>query len=118
MSKILVVEDEFIIAEVIMDLVQDLGVGVCEHASSLDDALKAANEGDWTGAFLDIRLNGQLVYPVAERLHARGVPFAFCSGGAEAESIPAAFAGIPILPKPWNDGEFEQLAQKLFPGRA
>jgi CheY-like chemotaxis protein len=114
-NRILIVEDEFIIAEVIKDALEEVGFDECVHAASLEEAIGAADDGHWSGAFLDIRLNGALVFPVAERLFARGVPFAFCTGDGDAAEIPAQFASAPVLPKPWASGELERLAQVMFP---
>jgi CheY-like chemotaxis protein len=113
-SRILVVEDEFIIAEVMKDQLESIGFEQCVHAATLDEALQALNEDTWNGAFLDIRLNGALVFPVAERLQISRVPFAFCSGDSDSGAIPTSFSAGPVLPKPWGAGELEQLAKRIF----
>ncbi len=112
--RILIVEDEIIIAEVIRETLEAAGFGPCECVASVSDALGALNAGLWRGALLDIRLRGDLVFPVAEMLKARGLPFAFCSGDGDSASIPAAFAAAPILSKPWRTGELERIAAAVF----
>ena len=117
-SRILVVEDELIIAEAMKDGLAEIGLSNCLHASSLEDAMTAVRGGDVAGALLDIRLNGDLVFPVAELLRAKGVPFAFCSGNGDASVIPETLEGAPILSKPWPPGELERLAERLFKASA
>jgi len=111
---ILIVEDEIIIAEVIRDTLEAAGFGACACVASVPDALSALDAGEWRGALLDIRLNGDFVFPVAEKLHARGLPFAFCTGDGDNASIPAAFAHAPILAKPWGTGQLERVANDIF----
>jgi len=113
-GRILLVEDEFIIAEVIKDTLESAGVRECVHVASVDEGVQAAGAGNWNGAFLDIRLNGVFVFPVAEQLSVRGVPFAFCTGDGDSAIIPKKFASAPILSKPWGPGAIERLAADLF----
>ncbi len=113
-AKILLVEDEFIIAEMGKENLEAAGYGECRHAGTVADALKALEEGSWRGALLDIRLNGELVFPVAEELQARGVPFAFCSGSSESKSVPEKFAGTPTLLKPWSTHEFDRVVKRVL----
>ena len=116
MSKrpILVVEDEFIIAELIKESLSNAGYNACVHASTLAEALDAANDLDLLGALLDINLQGELVFPVAEALQSRKIPFAFSSGLGDTKKAPEQFSGATLLMKPWNDGALEALASDVF----
>jgi CheY-like chemotaxis protein len=80
--RILVVDDEFLIAALIEDLLVGAGADVVGPAAEVDSALAMIeqNEGRLDGAMLDVNLNGQLVYPVAQALAARGTPFVFMTG--------------------------------------
>jgi DNA-binding response OmpR family regulator len=113
-SRILIVEDEFIIAELIKDTLEAMGHVECTHAASVEAGLDAADDGHWAGALLDVRLNGVPVFPVAERLFARGAPFIFCTGDSDTIEFPAHFAAAPILPKPWGPGQLERMAQEML----
>jgi DNA-binding response OmpR family regulator len=112
-GEILIVEDEFIIAEMMKETLQAAGYG-CAHAASLDAALDAVAARSWAGAVLDIKLQHQLVFPVAEALRVRAVPFAFSSGLGDAADLPAHFQDVPVLRKPWGEGDLEDIARAIF----
>jgi CheY-like chemotaxis protein len=95
-----VVEDEAIIAILMEDLLDDLGCDVVATAGTLEDAVEAAGTGAFDLAFLDVNLRGVPVYPVADVLRARGIPFAFVTGYGST-GVAAAHAEAPILRKPF-----------------
>jgi two-component SAPR family response regulator len=75
---ILIVEDQAFIALEIEDAVRRKGADVVGSAARLSEALTLIETASWDAALLEMKLaNGEAVYPVAERLHAKGVPFAF-----------------------------------------
>src|SRR5689334_2132596 len=76
-QRILVVEDEMIVALFIEDLVQELGHEVAGTVSRLDEAMARGQQGDFDLAILDVHLHGQDVFPFAELLRDRGTPFIF-----------------------------------------
>jgi len=97
--RVLLVEDEGLVAVMIEDLLADLGCEVPCSASSVGEAmqwLKAGGEPD--AALLDVNLDGEPVFPVAEILAARGVPFAFTTGYAQSHD--PRFSQAPFLGKP------------------
>lgn len=98
--RILVVEDEVLIAVALEEGIEDLGHEVVGPYKQVSDALKAARTESVDGAILDVNLRDELVFPVAEALKARGVPFVFCTGYAEMQLIPDAFTGYACLSKP------------------
>ncbi len=98
-DRIMVVEDEALVAMVESDALTELGYAVVGPFSKPSDAIAAVRKGDIAAAVLDINLDGVLVYPVAEELTARGIPFVFVTGYG-TESIDERFAGIPVLQKP------------------
>jgi PAS domain S-box-containing protein len=98
-NNILVVEDEALVAMVESDALMELGYVVVGPFSRPSEALAAVQAGDISAAVLDINLDGVLVYPVADELAARGIPFVFVTGYG-TESIDERFAGIPVLQKP------------------
>ena len=95
--RIMVVEDEALIAMVLVDHLQEIGLSAVGPFSRVADALKVDEELD--AAILDVNLGGESVYPVADMLHARGIPFVFMTGYGSA-SIDPRFATVPVLQKP------------------
>jgi CheY-like chemotaxis protein len=101
---ILVVDDEILIAMLLEDLLLDLGCTVVGPAGTVAQSL-ALVEGSGRvldGALLDINLRGELVYPVADVLIARDVPFVFITGNA-LHGIDPRYAAIPALAKPFSN---------------
>jgi CheY-like chemotaxis protein len=98
---VLLVEDEYLIAIDLADMLEGRGVEVIGPAGTVEDALElVASEGSrLDGAVLDINLHGVRVYPVAEALAARGVPFVFTTG-YDAMAVPESFSGVPRWEKP------------------
>ncbi len=100
-QRFLVVEDEYYIADDIARALQRLGAEVIGPAADRDEAmnlLAAAARVD--GAVLDINLHGQAVYPVADALRARGVPFVFATGYGASAILPG-YEGVPRWEKPF-----------------
>ena len=101
--RLLVVEDEALVAMMIEDMLGDLGCIVVDVAGSVARGLAltedAASRLD--AAVLDVNLGGETVYPVAEKLAQAGVPFVFSTGYGLA-GVAARFAGVPTLAKPFN----------------
>ncbi|CAN7582222.1 PAS domain S-box protein [Phenylobacterium sp. LjRoot225] len=99
-GRLLVVEDETLIALAICKDLTSLGWDVIGPAASVEEAerlLEASSPPDV--AVLDVNLSGTLVYPFADRLRAQQVPFVFCSGYEQLESNPA-YEVWPLVRKP------------------
>jgi len=99
--RLLIVEDDYMIA---IDLAQELeerGAEIAGLAGSVEEAQSLIDtEGDRIdGAVLDVNLGAERVYPVADRLIARGVPFVFATG-YDPWVIPDAYRAIPLCEKP------------------
>jgi len=78
--RILVVEDEMLIAVTIEDALMELGCEIVGPVASLDAALDLAGREMLDGAILDVTIRGGTVFPVAEKLLARRIPFVLASG--------------------------------------
>ena len=78
--RILIVEDEALVAMLIEDVLADLGHEVVGVAGRLDQALTLAREREMDFAILDLNLNGLNTYAIADVLKQRGVPFIFATG--------------------------------------
>ncbi|MBS0298039.1 MAG: response regulator [Proteobacteria bacterium] len=98
--RVLVVEDEVLIAVALEESLQDFGHEVIGPYKRVREALDAARNEALDAAVLDVNLRDEVVFPVADALKARGVPFVFCTGYAEMQLIPEAFSAFPCLSKP------------------
>ncbi|MFC7520444.1 response regulator [Xanthomonas populi] len=100
--RILVVEDDYLLAESLNDLLMDAGVRVVGPVGNVPDALSLVTSGEAIdGALLDVNVRGQPVFPVADALLERGVPFSFCSG-YDRYTLPPRFAHLSYCMKPYN----------------
>lgn len=98
-KRVLIVEDEVIVAMQLEDLLTDLGCSVVGPACRLEEALELAESDGLDAAVLDVNLNGRSVCPVAERLIGRGVPVVYATGygAAGCGDLPSG----PVLQKPY-----------------
>lgn len=105
--RVLVVEDEGVVALLIEDMLQDLGCVVVGSIANLSRALEAARVETFDLAMLDVNLDGQLVFPVAEVLRSRRVPFLFSTGYGRI-GVPDMFNDREVLSKPFVKDELER----------
>src|SRR5262249_11946970 len=96
-QRVMIVEDEALIAMVLVENLQEMGLSAVRAYSRVADAFEGAQAID--AAILDVNLGGDPVYPVAEMLSARSIPFVFMTGYGSA-SIDPRFAHVPVLQKP------------------
>lgn len=115
-KRILLVEDEFFVALEIAQILQDLGYSTVATVPDLDGALRAIAQGGFDAAVLDINLRGQLVYPAADALRDRGIPFIFATGYGAA-NIPLHYRDLPRLQKPFDAGTLADAMRKILPVR-
>ncbi|MGH9805726.1 MAG: response regulator [Terriglobia bacterium] len=98
-GSIMLVEDETIVALALSDLLTDLGFSVIGPFNRVSDACRALAENQVDAAILDINLDGEMVYALAQMLNDRKIPFVFATGYGP-ESIAPEFENIPVLQKP------------------
>jgi len=98
--RVLVVEDEFLVSLTTVDFLESLGCEVVGPAARLAAAFELAQSESLDAAVLDINIAGDMVWPVAEVLRRRGVPFVFLSAHPRLSEIPMPFAAVPRLEKP------------------
>jgi CheY-like chemotaxis protein len=108
-KRVLLVEDEALVAMMIQEFLTEGGHSVVGPISRAAEALSAAREGHFDTAILDINLGDSMAYPVADILAARGIPFAFVTG-YEADTVDERFSDVPVLQKPIE----RQTLQRLF----
>ena len=92
--RILVVEDEAMIAMLVEEMVLDFGSEVVGPAAKMGEALRLASDASLDAAILDVNVGGAVVYPVADLLRGRGVPIIFATGYGAA-SFHLAFKKTP-----------------------
>ena len=121
--RILIVEDEPMIAMLVEDFLAELGWNVAGLAGSLDTALAMARDADIDAAILDVNLKGKDSFAVADILAGRNIPFVFASGYG-ASGISDRFRGVPVLTKPFPRDELNNALSRAlaetgnFPGPA
>ena len=98
--RILVVEDNFLAAEVIRAALEDGGYTVVGPVGRVADGVRLAKAEALDAAVLDINLNGDRCFPIAETLRGRGVPFMFLTGYDGSSMIPAELQDTRRLGKP------------------
>lgn len=109
-KNILIVEDEYFLADETRQQLEQLGATVVGPAANVEDALELIALSKIDGAILDIHLGDQFVFPVAEELAQADVPFVFATGYDPA-MIPARFSGFALCGKPTELG---RIAVALF----
>jgi CheY-like chemotaxis protein len=104
--RILVVEDETMIAMMVEDFLVDLGWDVIGLAGSLDRALVMARDADIDAAVLDVNLHGDDSFAAADILSERKIPFVFATGYG-ANGIADRFRDVPTVTKPFHRDDLE-----------
>jgi CheY-like chemotaxis protein len=109
-SRVLIVEDEALVAMLLEDMLIDAGYTVSETVSAIPQALEfvAGAASAFDVAILDVNLRGQPIFPVAEALVEAGKPFVFATGYG-AGSLPEVWRDRPTLQKPFGAGDVERV---------
>ena len=110
--RVLVVEDEVLVAMLLEDMLADFGCSVIGPAPTIAEALPLATDAVIDVAVLDLNLGGEPVYPVADVLKTRGVPYVFASGYGAA-TLADAHRGAPMLQKPYRQADLERVLSGL-----
>jgi CheY-like chemotaxis protein len=111
--RVLVVEDEMIVAWLLEDILTDLGCAVVGPAASVKQGLAMVGAEAIDAAVLDVNLDGEMSYPVADALAARGVPFVF-STGYDKDRLLDGYRTFPVLQKPFHQSELGDMLAKLL----
>jgi len=113
-KRVLIVEDDVLIALHLEDLLIALGHEVVGQATRIDMAMELARESEIDFAVLDINVAGTKSFPVADILSQRGIPFAFATGYG-AEGLMDGYRDFPTLRKPYAQEDLERtIAQVLL----
>jgi CheY-like chemotaxis protein len=109
-KRVLVVEDEYLVAMDVSAYLEAAGAHVVGPASNVNAALEAVEHTELDGAIVDVNLRGEMAYPVADALVERGIPFVFTTG-YDAHTVPARFAAVKRCEKPTTP---EAIGRALF----
>ena len=116
-KRVLVVEDEIMVSWLLEDMLANLGCVVIGPAVRVDQALAIIESEPLDAAVVDLNLNGQFSYPVADALAALGVPFVFSSGYSQ-DRLLEKYRSFPILQKPFHRSELAEVLAKLLTPRS
>jgi two-component SAPR family response regulator len=110
--RLLVVEDEAVIALDLKETLEKLGCEIVGPINSIATAMKLAKSERLDGALLDVNIQGNKISSVAKLLQERGIPVLLVSG-YDFSALPEFLREMPRLSKPFTDGDFEDRVRKL-----
>lgn len=100
--RVMVVEDEYMLADMMSETLADAGATILGPVGTITGAVDLLDSGtEIHGAILDVNVRGDMVYPVADLLLARGIPFVFTTG-YDATVIPPRYEQVPRCEKPFK----------------
>lgn len=110
--RVLIVEDESLIAMMAEDMVEAIGHDVARVCATVADAQATIEGGAFDAAVLDVNLNGDSSMPLAKLLKARDVPFAFATGYG-VNGVDSEHDSVPVLTKPYSMSDLEALLARF-----
>ena len=116
-KRVMVAEDELLVSMLIEDVLADAGCLLVGPFCTVADALAAARDATIDIALLDVNLRGQMIYPAAEALAARGIPFLLLSGYGR-DAVPPNHPDWEACAKPFKTAELtKMLSDRVLVGR-
>jgi DNA-binding response OmpR family regulator len=112
--KVLVVEDDALVALELSERLADMGYAVLGPAMTLDEAERVIAEEAPAAALLDANVAGRSSVDLGVMLVERGVPIAFCTGYDRIANLPARLTAAPVLTKPITDADLDICLKKLL----
>ena len=111
---VLVVEDEALVAMLLETILEDMGCTPVGPAATVEEGLAMATDTDsLDAALLDVNVAGHQVFPIAEALKTRGVPFVFSTGYGEG-GLPDTWRGHPTVQKPFTEAAIREALMKAM----
>lgn len=112
--RVLLVEDEALVAMLLETILEDMGCVPVGPASTVEDGLAmAADATPLDAALLDVNVAGRQVFPIAEALKDRGVPFVFSTGYGEG-GLPDEWRGHATVQKPFTEAAIREALMKAM----
>jgi CheY-like chemotaxis protein len=115
--SILIVEDEPLVAMLLVDFLEELGYAVAAQASSVEDGLARLKDTNFDVAILDVNLRGQPVWPIADTLQKQGRPFVLATG-YDGNQTKGRYPQAGILAKPYDLQSLRQTLETLGPANS
>lgn len=112
--RVLLVEDEIIVSWLLEEMIGELGYTVVGPAARVSQALSIIESVAIDAAILDLNLDGEPSYAIADALLARGIPFVF-STGYNKNTVREGYRSVPLLQKPYHIAELTDALAKLLP---
>ena len=111
--NILVIEDESLIALLIADALEEAGASIVGPCYTLTECVSAARGEEIDAAVVDVDLAGEDVFPAAEELQRRNIPFVFHTAHGEREELQSRFDGVPVCRKPVDMDELVKVIARI-----
>lgn len=112
--RILVAEDEALIAIDIEAMLQDLGCTVVGPVPSIQQVVRLVGSEPLDGAILDVNLRGESIFAALPALRQHRVPVVLSSGYNDPDLVPAEFRGIPLITKPYDQAALLEVCRRAF----
>ena len=113
--RVLVAEDEMLIAMDLQDMLERLGYEVVGPAGNVAEIRQLLQDGPIDGAILDVNLRGEQVFSVLPALMAIGMPVILASGYDDAQQFPSEFRALPRITKPFSVEAVKTTCAACFP---
>lgn len=113
-ARVLVVEDSALLLGLIEAVLAKQDLEIVGPAGTLEEAYALADSAAFDFAMLDINLDGEMIFPAAERLLERGIPFVFCSGYTPGDLIPPGMREVPLLGKPYALPALVKMTERML----
>lgn len=113
-QRVLIVEDEYLVAMDVEASLQALGVNMVEIVTTLSQAQQSLDSARPDCVLLDVSLSDGMSYDFARQLRRHGIPFGFVSGYGDTSGFPDDFAKTPLLDKPFGEPEMKAFVMRLM----
>jgi DNA-binding response OmpR family regulator len=112
--RILIAEDEALIALELEALLQEFGCEAIGPVSRVAEVLREAERGNLDGALLDVNLRGEQIFAILPQLIALGLKIVITSGDDDATHFPPDFRSLPLLAKPFDERALRAICEATF----
>jgi CheY-like chemotaxis protein len=112
-KRVLIAEDQFLIADDLQRVLQDSGAKIVGPVRRKDDTLRQIASQDIDVAVLDINLDDESVYPAADELRRRGIPFIFVTGYSPS-AVRAEYRSAPHIEKPYDSARLVEAVSRAL----
>jgi DNA-binding NtrC family response regulator len=117
-QRILIAEDEGLIALELERMLENFGCEVVGPVSSVREVLEQAVKGGCDGALLDVNLRGEQIFEILPKLQNLGLRLVITSGYNDVTLFPTAFRRVPRIAKPFDERELRRICENVFANTA